>query len=440
MILVSTNNLYRINTLRTQMIKRVLFLLILSSITSLITDCTREADSLFKPDAGYRADPVITDISPDSVLAGINEIVINGENFSEKIEENVVFFKSTPTSETVERGTVVEASKNKLHVISPPLYGDSILIKLQVIGALHFASFTNYKLLPAVERFGLRLDTDLPGAKISAHGVAIDRTEQAYVIVNVVTETSIKNYLRIKPFGGQFAEYAEIPFLTTGLAIGQADSLFAAVDIGRTKYIGVFPPGEGSKIYKTLSKAPRDLDFDEHGDMWVAADNEVLKVKKDGTITSIKSFTLQLMQIRYVDNSLYILGQTDDDDYSEQKIWKITVINSDSLTDRVDLVNSSNSAWLDTSHINSFALDSDKMIYVATNQKSGGLYLLDHNGENAEPLYPNLIIHPIRDLTWGTLKYLYGTEIIENSSQSIESQLIKIDVQKMGSNYWGREL
>jgi len=422
------------------MIKKIQFVLILSTITLVIMDCTREADSLFEPDEQFRADPVITDISPDSALAGINEIVITGENFSENIEENVVFFKETPTSEIVKRGTILEASENKLHVISPALYGDSILIKLQVTGALNFASFANYKLLPAVERFDLRLDTDLSGANISAYGVAIDRAEQAYVLVNVVTENSRKNYLRIKPFGGRFTEYTEIPFLTKGLAIGPADSLFAAVDLGRTKYIGVFPPGEGSKIYTTLSKAPRDLDFDENGNIWVAADNAVLKVEKDGTITSITSFTLQLMQIRYVDNSLYILGQTDDNDYSEQKIWKTAVVNGDSLTDRVDLVSSSTSAWLDTAHINSFALDSDKMIYIATSQKTGGLYVLDPNGENAESLYPNLINHPIRDLTWGTLTYLYGTENLENSGESIESNMIKIDVQKMGSTYWGRTL
>lgn len=407
----------------------------------ILASCTREADSLFDPEEQYRPDPVITEITPDSALAGITEITIAGEHFSPNPDENVIFFKEDPKTEVVQRGSVLSASANELRVVSPPLYSDSVQIKLSVLGALKYAVVSNYKLMPAVETISLRLDSDAPNMNIVAHGVAIDQYEDAYVLANVYNPTSASKVVRKLPFDGSFLRYVDSQFLTDGVVTGPGDTLFAAADLGRTKFVAAFPPGEGSSIYKSLSSAPRDLDFGEDGNVWIAAEDEVLLYSKsgDGSITSLGSYPLQLMQLRHVDNRLYLLGQTDKNDYSEQIIWTTEIQEDDVLGDPVELVNSATATWLDTAHINSFALDADGRLYVATSKQQDGVHILDANGDHLEALYPGLISAPIQDLTWGNQTYLYGTQVVSDASP-IESNLLKIDLQRIGSKYWGREL
>ena len=68
-----------------------------------------------------KSTPLVTEIQPyDGAFAGIDTIIINGQNFSEDISENLVFFNGMT-------GTVINASTTSLNVITTNAIFFSIL-------------------------------------------------------------------------------------------------------------------------------------------------------------------------------------------------------------------------------------------------------------------------------------------------------------------------
>jgi len=398
-----------------------------------------EPTSVYNPDEQFKSDPLITHIYPDSALAGFSVITIHGENFSSNPDENIVFFKDIQNPDAVEEADIISASETELVVLAPEIFGDSIQIKLSVIGALKYAVFPRYKLMPAVESISVRLESDLSDVNLFATGVAVDRLENVYVFLNKTSSVSSGAEIRVLPFSGQFDNFTTSPFLTSGFVIGPGNSLYATANLGRIKYIGIFTPDGSSSIYKTLSKIPRDLDFDSEGNIWIVAGKEVFILKKDMTVTSIDSYPLELYGLRIFENFLFVIGQTGKEDYAEQIIWKSKIQNDNTLNDRVEFINKASVTWIDTSHINAFTLDSEGYMYVATNKMEDCIIVIRPNGEYEGILYPRLINHPVCDLTWGEGTFMYGTQMIR-SSEPIKSNLLKINLQKYGAIYWGRKL
>jgi len=412
----------------------VKFTSIIFAVALTVVGCQREQiDSLYNPNENYRDDPVINSVSPDSALGGISEITITGENFSQTIDENIVYFNDQLTN-VAKEGKILSATNTELHVVPPAMYGDSIVIKLAVRNALLYANYPNYKLLPAVREVSLRGNADAADEDIISMGIAVDRLENIYVDLQ---NSTIK---KVTPTDDISNIATNTNFRTYGLVIGAGDTLYVPFS-ARTDIIKQVTP-QGVIVggsYATLSAGPEDLDFDQQGNLWVAAEDQIIMVQTDGTTQSIDTFPLNLKRIRVVDNSVYVLGRNDD--YSEQIIWK-SDINGQTLSNRSELVNVANIDWADT--LNTFDLDSEGNLYIATPQKEDGVYQVSESG-NAEVLYPGLIHYPINELTWGNGTVLFGgavdyTPTLADPPAPAESYILRIDLQKAGAIHYGRTL
>ncbi|NIP51976.1 MAG: hypothetical protein GWN00_33365, partial [Aliifodinibius sp.] len=105
----------------------------------------------------------------DGALSGIGQITINGSNFSPAIEKNAVFFGSTIAA-------VLSASESELIVQTPRVIGDSIEVKVSVVGALLYSDPIYYTIEPAAIElggYGL-LNEDL-------FAITVDANENVYV-------------------------------------------------------------------------------------------------------------------------------------------------------------------------------------------------------------------------------------------------------------------
>ncbi|RKY50021.1 MAG: hypothetical protein DRP86_04255 [Candidatus Neomarinimicrobiota bacterium] len=156
-----------------------------------VTGCedTDYPDSAFDPNDPGKPTPVITEVNPAlNSFQAVGLVEIYGENFSENISENVVFFnEGIGFPEPAE--TDLTASPQKMAVYAPVIIKDpaqwsmdSVKVRIAVQGAYLFGNYMDedgnfipYTLeKPAVE-YGAFSDQILPLA------VAVDKDENVYV-------------------------------------------------------------------------------------------------------------------------------------------------------------------------------------------------------------------------------------------------------------------
>ena len=116
------------STLRFRLVTALVLLATLSA-------CDFEGSSLYDPDAERNSAPVVTDVSaPFSVvLAGIDVVTVNGQNFSATPEDNIVVFDDGQGNSA--SGTVLSASPTQLEVRVPNLINPALRMRVAVIGS-----------------------------------------------------------------------------------------------------------------------------------------------------------------------------------------------------------------------------------------------------------------------------------------------------------------
>lgn len=390
---------------------------------ALFLGCQEEkSQGIYDPNDSYRENPIISSVSPDSALAGVTEITITGENFSPDPSKNVIYFKSP---DKVMEAKVLSSTATEIQLVPPAMYNDSTQIKVSVLGALLYGEFSPYKLKPAVQPIDLAVASDI-GA-IAAQGVAVDAQNNVYVVQ--------QNYAlkKVDPLGN-VSKITDLYFSTYGLIGGPNDTLYAAASAGRAKQIVMIgPDGDYSENYATgFTQAPRDLDFDQNGNLWVASGDEIVVVTEDGTKTTVAQMPTELYRLRVFDGSLYVLGHNND--YTEQKIWKAEIQGTSLGNDEVHF-DIANNSWLASSDsLVAFEFADDADMYLATSIDTNGVFIVHPDGSH-DVLYPGLFNSNLSALSWSNSNYLYGIEVIGS-----ESKLLKINVLKNGAVHWGRTL
>ncbi len=401
-----------------------LFIIALAGLV--LIGCQKDkTQGLYNPNESYLPNPVVSSVAPDSALAGVTIMTITGENFSADPSQNVVYFKSP---DIVLQAKILSSTATKIELVPPVLYNDSTTIKVSVRGALLFDTYGPYKLKPAVQPINLSTDTDV--SAFTAQGVAIDKYENAFVLQrNVSLQYAFKKVDRDL----NVSKLRDTYFSSFGLVAGPRDTLYATAALGRAKQVVQFPPdGSASQVFTAgLSKVPSDLDFDQNGNIWVAADDEIDVVTSDGTVTPVSQFQdMTLSRIRVFDGAVYALGHSAD--YSTQQIWKSEIQGTNLGTSEVYFDLASNT-WLSSSDtLNAFEFAANSDLYIATSIDTDGVFVVHPSGDH-EVVYPGLFNHPISALTWGNYSYIYGIEV----SGSL-SYLLKINLLQDGAVHWGR--
>ncbi|MFQ6607998.1 MAG: IPT/TIG domain-containing protein [Fidelibacterota bacterium] len=403
-----------------KVINPLLRIVILLSIFS--CENTQYPDDIWDPDAEPLPDPVISSVLPaDSTYAGIGIVTITGENFSETLEDNIVFFNGI-------KGTVLTATTTELEVQTPNIISDSVMIKVAVSGAFLFGVYENYyKLYPAMIEYGPFDDyTDV-------WALDIDKDENLYVSVGSPDKEIWKvtaNQDTTTVYGSTIADKA------SGMKFGPDGSLYY---VNILSFMFIMPPGGGSGYsLVSIPGGVTDLDFDSNGNLYLGGSgNAVYTYMTDGTIkTSANYPEIYIKSIRVFDNNVFVAGEYQGSDSTAVHfgIWKNAIISESGDLDSAELVfDWGDYTEDDGSEILCITFSNDGDIFMGSDREDEALTIYYMDEGYAEPFYETILSAPINYLAWGNGNYLYATNRVEGAKR-----IIRIDTGREGAPYYGR--
>ena len=185
------------------------------------------------------------------MLAGIDEVTLTGTNFSANAGENLVYFNDV-------RAEVIEASTTQLRVQTPNLPGDSLQIRVAVLGAENYSNLTSYRLVSAIEEFGGL------GMADESKGIATDDLGNAYV--SLFSEERSVGIVRFTP-EGERSDYFSTTFPWSDLSIGPDGALYGVRGV---QAVFRLPEGMAQQTYQVVTGSARlsSLAFGATGALW----------------------------------------------------------------------------------------------------------------------------------------------------------------------------
>ncbi|MFA4906637.1 MAG: IPT/TIG domain-containing protein [archaeon] len=437
-------------------------LIVLVTVATLLAISGCEND--YPPSPWNPIDPgkpngVITSISPaDTAFEGVGIIEITGQNFSSVADENIVFFNA-------ERGIVLNATPTLLTVQTPIVttiptqnWLDSIKIKLAPQGVYEFGEYLNpdstyhpYRLKKAAIEYGSYDASDKP------HALDCDSTGALYV----VGESKI--IYKIVPngvYGFTKTTYCSNTgfAIITGLKIGPGGRLFY---LRKEKNIYVVPAGGGAKSeFIKVSSKVIDLDFDQNGTLFAAGIDSIYAVNTNGTprskgVAEYKDFTI--VSVRVYDNYVYVAGTYKGTDpvIAKKGIWRNAILNTTgALGLRDEVYDWTDYVGVNGPDIQSITFDEDGDLYIGAKEsyvtvgsasnyvKTTAISILQKDTQTIEPLYDLILSPPVTYMSWNNQNYIYLVRLtdLETATGAPKIRILRVDVNKRGAPYYGRQL
>ncbi len=386
--------------------------------------------NIYDPNAEALPDPVITSVSPsDSVFSGIGIVTITGQNFSDRLDQNLIYFNGN-------RGEIQSASNTELVVKTPNLIADSVKIQVAVIGAYKFAEYDNYKLYPPVVEWG-NFDHFF-----ALYGMAMDTAENLYV-----SHSDDRDILRVFADGTRDSVVygTHSAFLKAdAMRMGPDGELYLA---RRYKTIYKIPAGGGTaSAWKSLPGSIKayDLDFDQHGNLYSGGrKNELYRIN---VLTGESSFStvaqyptdVHVNAIRVFDGYVYIIGHYIGTDTTviQDGIWRNQIQDASTLGP-TELVIDWGAAMGPTAPImNGITFSADGTMIIACDNEVA-LFSVEppYSDQEITPIYTEVLDPPATKITWGNGGYLY---VNSRSSDDAKKRIFRIDMVTQGAPYYGR--
>lgn len=394
--------------------KHIHYLLITVLLGFIYYGCNQEAAPSLYEIESKGGTPVVSSVVPaNEALAGVSEVTINGSNFSSNKDDNFVYFGTA-------KGTILEATSTKLIVKAPPLIKNQLDLKVAIKGVENFSNVTKYNLLEAVGvYYAFTKSVD------EAMTVTVDKSENLYVSV---LDKGIK---KISPTGvlTDFAPKGGESFFFD-LKMGPNNVLYGTRNLRAIFQVTQGSPSATYVVFPT-GISIISIDFDASKNIWASGgggniysvnpNKEINAFPIDYTVTSVRVFN----------GYLYLAGKKD----NEEAIYRYKINSNTSLGTKETFFNIGSAYGLNKIQIGAITFSDDGDLILGTNQTDA--FILIKNG-NASAMYPGLITPYARSIAWGTNKNLfYIKEFIEGTS--IFHSLIRVDMQKLGAPYFGRQ-
>jgi len=403
--------------------------LFIGFVLMLIIACERDATkSVYEENPGVRPDPVVTGIEPaDSSLSGIGQMTINGSNFSTTTKNNVVFFGSTIA-------TTVSASASQLIVRTPRIVGDSIEVRVSVVGAQLFSNAMYYnKIVEATREVGGygNLSEDL-------YAIAVDANDNIYV--NLVKTPEIRVDV-ISPDSLNTSHPYAKSVITRGMKMGPGGYLYFVRGSEFNKILYRIPPGgPREQPYVLLPHSLYDLDFDPNGNIYTAGGDTSMSnlflVYPDKSYDSVAVYTDVLVRaVRYFNGYVYVAGLTRD---SVAAVWRNQIGSAPNDLGPNEMVINVTDELGEDIIVYSLAFAQDGDMYIGTTAVPDPILVVHPDGSN-EPLYPGILAPQIFDMAWGNDNFLYVTRRASVLAGT-DPRVLRIDMQKLSAPYYGRQL
>jgi len=328
-------------------------------------------------DEGHPTPEIVSMEPPDGWFAGIPHMVIYGNNFSENIDNNIVFFND-------KLGTILDGSESELHVQPPAdVLGDSIEIRVAVHGALRYSEKVHYPIKSAVEPV-----PQINTAFERAWGVTADHDGNLYVALQEATSSA--GTIRIDTDGNREQYIPPNIVRYDNMTFDQNGYMYLARNI---HLITRIPPGGGAEEFwmpTTSGDNIFDLAFDEYGTLWAVGNNDyIFRVDVDAEEYTEIPFDAQARSVRYYDGHLYIAARMRDD--TEYNIFRAEV-NPNGTVGSFSVYFSFSEEYGYTNAVPmAIAFSEAGNLYIGMRSGPDGILRVFPDG-SWEPFYPNLII------------------------------------------------
>jgi hypothetical protein len=395
-------------------LKQIFSLTLIFTLVVIIYGCNQSAEPSLYELKPKGATPVITSLSPASEgLAGVTDITINGSNFSNVKEDNLVFFGSI-------RATVIDAQATKLIVKAPALIKNDLDVKIAVNGVENFSNVVKYNLLEAVGvYYAFAKGVDDPMS------LTVDKNENLYVslldkgIKKISSAGTLTDYA---PKGGES--------FWTDLKMGPNNILYGARNVR-----ALFTVSEGA-LGQTFAVLPTGLvlttlDFDANGNIWTSGSGgSIYSVVVSSKVATAFAIDYVVSSLRVYNGYLYVAGAKD----TEEAIYRYKINSNTSLGAQEKVFDIGAAYGLKKVTIGSITFAEDGDLIVGTNRTDA--FLLIKNG-NASTMYSGLCSPSVKSIGFGTKKNLfYVREYTEGTS--IYHSIVRVDMQKLSAPYYGR--
>ncbi|WP_456441711.1 hypothetical protein [Caldithrix abyssi] len=406
----------------------------------MFTGCKKDPEpSLYDPNYVSGPQPVIERMDPpDSSYAGVGTIDVYGKYFMPKEpyeEYNQLYFNEVMAD-------ILQMTDSKITIASPAYIGDSIKVKIAVRGSDKFSEPVYYKLKAAVDTTFGRLD-DFKQKRI-AYAIATDSKGNVYVSTRVESTPPFGQILRINKQGEPTIWVDNTVYLKAdAMKVGPDNKLYVGYALGRIKEIVTIDLADSTlqETYVRLATVPNDIDFDQDGNLWVAAQTELVKIKPDKSKETLATYSLFLQAVRVHQEGgttyIYLAGQNLDQ--NEEKVWRYPLNDDGSIGAEEVILDAATDRWLvkeDGSlvDIKAITFSADGKMYLATDMSPDALVIYDLTTRTYDFQYPGLIQPKLLALTWfGNIIYASQTNFGET-----DANVLRIDVGKPGAPYYGR--
>ncbi len=391
--------------------------------------CTKvSAPSLYDPNWKSLPQPVVDSLSPSgSALAGVDTVVIYGKNFSADRDSDGVYFNST----LINGSSIISASQTRLLVKAPAISGDTIQIRVYVIGAINFSSTVIYKLQAAISPFS-KLATGE-----GAYGITTGADSYLYASLSNSTLSGTKDegIFKIGSDGtkNQYALSLTGNVNWLSLKFGPGGYLYATKSV---RAIYRFAPGGGTapQVWASVTGATfTDMDFDQDHNLWVGGNNQYIYrvASTDLLLASVTNvarypFSGNVRALRYYNGYLYFAANVGT---SASKVYRAPIVSDTLGTPEVyfDLSNDPTGG----SNIYAITFSADGNMYAGTD--SSDYLIVVHPGGSVEKPYSLYIASKVLNSPCKSFAWI-GTDLYATTSSG---GLLKILARKQGAPYYG---
>ena len=400
------------------------------SVVLFVSACEKPAsNSLFPDSFDTLPQPVVSQVTPaNSFFGGIDHIDISGNNFTNDLSNVSVYFDEHPA-------TIISGDNNTLRVRPPQISGDSLRLRVRVLGADKFSETIFYTLEEVVQVVPRQRPGDVPLGISYANGEFYFTTISSGSPGGI---RAIRNDANVSIAPAQNFSYGKLRYGPNGriytIRGGIIPFVYVLPSEGTTPVTFVNPGGTRSET----------IDFDSRGNIWGGGSNEGRTQNNLYRIDSNASpiyytFDADIIAVRYFEGSVYavVRNTINRGTANELALFKIQkfnlnadyqVVSDEVYHDFTDLASISNPF-----SIRDLAFAADGTLYVGTNRTTNSIFQIDVNG-NRSVLHPGILKQPVIAFNWetGTTKLL---AILERLSDDLPQQIVRIETLKTGAPY-----
>jgi len=269
-----------------------------AGILGTINGCKpQETPSLYDPNWKSLPQPVVDSLSPGGgAINGLDTIRIYGKNFSGNIQEDVVFLNSAIA-------TVVYASSTRLDITAPSsVSGDSVQVRVSVIGAEKFSSVKYYRIRPGVSSFG-----NLQ-ANEAAYSVAVDDSNNLYA--SLAASGASEGIVKFTPDGVRqnYITDTKSAVYWNSMKLGPGGYTYAVKGLGAIYRYGPGATGSQATLWVAITRTGTlvDIDFDANKNLWAGGNNPSIYMVSQAKQVKSFPFNGNVKGLRVYNGYLYI--------------------------------------------------------------------------------------------------------------------------------------